>query len=209
MTKTELVQMLGWRLGDRDDVGARVDLELAFLQDYVLETKPWAPWFLLTEEATVVTVAGERRLPLPEDFLLEDEDSHLFLTTVDGSSILLQKVEFDNGAVKWPGEGTPVAYTLKGTYIQFFPIPDAAYTVQMHYYGKDASLSTDFANSKWLKYAGDLVAAELGKVLAEKHYRDAAAAAAFAADAQLAWKRLYDKHTAMQEINSSRVMGVK
>ena len=71
MTKTELFQILSWRLGDRDDLNPRMETELNFVQDYVLEANAWLPWFLVTEESEALLVAGERRLPLPTDFLSE------------------------------------------------------------------------------------------------------------------------------------------
>lgn len=206
MTKAELVQLLGWRLGDRDDMAARIDAELPFIQEQVLEAQSWCPWFLLTEEATASTTVGERRVPLPEDFLMEAEESHLYITLVYGD-IPLVKMDFDVALEKYPGEGTPAAYAIQGRNLCLFPVPGEVWPITMNFYGRDVSIRDDSANSLWLKYAGDLVLAELGKVIAGKHIKDGAAEASFAADAQLAWKRLYQAHIARDELNISRRMG--
>lgn len=205
MTKADVVQLLGWRLGDRDDMAARIDAELPFIQEQVLEAQPWCPWFLLTEEATASTTVGERRVPLPEDFLMEAEESHLYITLVHGD-IPLVKMDFDSALAKYPGEGTPVAYAIQGRNLCLFPVPGEVWPITMNFYGRDVSIRDDSANSLWLKYAGDLVLAELGKVIAGKHIKDANAAAAFALDAQTAWNRLYHKHVAMTELNIERGM---
>ena len=207
MTKAELVQLMGWRFGDRDDLGERIELELDFVQDFVLESKEWLPWFLVTEESNATLVPHERRLPLPPDFLEEIEESALWLELKDGVTVELKKMEFDIAARKYPGEGQPQVFCRVGEYYQFFPIPDYDYRVFMRYYGKDDRLRDELASPKWLKYAADVVMAELGKVISDKHIKDVQAAASFAADAQMAWQRLYAKHTSQQEVNMARALG--
>lgn len=207
MTQAELIQLLSWRLGDRDDMEERILAEMPYVQDYVLEAKPWCPWFLLTEEAHASTTVGERRLPLPEDFLMEAEESHLYLELSDGSTTPLRKLDFDVAAAKLPGSGLPLAYSVSGNRYELFPIPDGVYTVYMTYYGKDSRLTDTATESQWMKYAGDVVAAELGKAIAEKHLRDMQGAQAFAAEAAEAWTRLYHKHIARGEVNISRALG--
>lgn len=207
MTKAELVQLMGWRFGDRDDLEDRIELELDYVQDYVLESKEWLPWFLTTEEVNVTLTAEERQLPLPEDFLAEIEESALWLELQDGSTVELEKMDFDVAARKYPGVGQPIVFCRVGEFFQFFPIPDYNYTVFLRYFGKDERIRDALARPKWLKYASDVVMAELGKIIADKHIKDAQAAAGFSADAQAGWQRLYAKHTAMQEINQARSLG--
>ena len=207
MTKTELFQILAWRLGDRDDLNPRMETELNFVQDYVLEANAWLPWFLVTEESEALLVAGERRLPLPTDFLSELEESALWLELTDGTTEELPKGAFDVLARKHQGEGKPLAYSVQGEYFHLFPIPDLPYKVFMRYNQKDSRITDEGTPSRWLKYCADLVLAELGFVLAGKHIKDAGLAAAFQADAQASWKKLYDRHIAQQEINQARSMG--
>lgn len=208
MTYDDLVKIVGWRLGDRDDMAARIALELDTIQDNVLEAKPWHPWFLQSELASASTLADERRVPLPLDFLGEIEESHLYIV-IDGELVELPKRDPDIAQKAFPGTGTgtPKVYAISGLYFQFYPIPDQAFEVQMRYYAKDARISDPANDTNWLKFASDVVLAELCYVLAAKHIKDAEAAAGFAQDAQVAWKRLYDKHTAMLEINQPRSLG--
>jgi hypothetical protein len=212
MNKADLVKIVGWRLGDRDDMVSRIDLELDYIQDYVLEAKPWHPWFLQSELSMATTTPGERRVPLPVDFLAEVEESHLYIVDPSASkSIELVKKDPDVAQKMMQGAeiatGFPRGYAISGLYFQFYPTPDDAYEIQMQYYAKDARISDSAASPKWLQFASDVVLAELCNVLAAKHIKDAEAAAGFAADAQVAWRRLYDKHTAMAELNQPRSLG--
>jgi hypothetical protein len=208
MTKDDLVKVVGWRLGDRDDMASRIDLELDILQDTVLESKPWQPWFLESELAYASTFPNERRVPLPVDFLGELEESHLYV--VEPTTLVqreLVKKDPDVALRMFPESGAPLAYAVSGLYFQFFPKPDDAYPIAMRYYAKDVRISTSTADSRWMKFAPDIVLAELCMALASKHIKDPEAAAGFAQDAQVAWKRLYDKHVAMAEINQPRSLG--
>jgi hypothetical protein len=106
---------------------------------------------------------------------------------------------------QYPGTGRPKAYSIGADEFRFGPTPDAIYTVKMRYKAKDTTLDTNIEN-QWLKYASDVVLAELGIVMAEKHMQHPKLAEAFRNDAGVAWTRLYSKHTAREEDNHSRVM---
>lgn len=203
MTKAELVTLLGYRLGDRDDMAGRVDAELPYVQEYILEAKEWLPWFLLKEDNSLVTVVGTRVVALPTDFLLESEEGGLYLTRNGEIVKRLVKMDFNAALAKYPAEGEPEAYSIFGDAIQLFPIPSEALGLALTYYGKGNSL---LATSQWYTHAGDVIAAEVGRLLAEKHIKDSNAAAGFALDAQTAWNRLYHKHVAMTELQTERAM---
>lgn len=212
MDKADLVKIVGWRLGDRDDMVDRIDLELDYIQDYVLEAKPWHPWFLQSELASASTQPGERRVALPMNFLAEVEESHLYIVEpTTGKQIELIKKDPDVAQALVMGAevsvGFPRFYAISGLYFQFYPTPDAAYEVQMQYYSKDERISDSAASPKWLRFASDVVLAELLQLLAGKHIKDAEAASGFATDAQAAWNRLYQKHIAMAELNQPRSLG--
>lgn len=215
MTYDDLVKMVGWRLGDRDDMAPRIPFELDFIQDTVLETMPWHPWFLESEGSTANTTIGERRVPLPGDFLGEVEESHLYVETENGAQMELRKMDADVAQAKYreveylAGGGTPQAYAISGLYYLIYPLCDKSYPLHMRYYAKDVRMSDtlETPNSRWLQYASDLVLAELCQVLAAKHIKDQAAAAGFAADASAARLRLYSVHTARMETNQPRSLG--
>jgi hypothetical protein len=215
MTHDDLVKIVGFRLGDRSDMASRVDLELDFVQDTVLEAMPWHPWFLESEAATASTVVGDRRVPLPLDFLGEVEESHLYAEADNGALLELKKLDPDVaqskfGAIETAGYGGfPLAYAVSGLYYMIYPASDKPYPIHMRYYAKDVRMSdpAQTANSKWLRFAQDLVLAELCQVLAAKHIKDAEAAAGFAKDASEARTRLYATHTARMETNQPRSLG--
>lgn len=205
MNLTELQEILGWRLGDRSDMGPRMLAELPILQETILEANPWLPWFLLSTWTGVSTSAGTAEVAVPTDFLLEAEESALYVQDSDGNWIELPKDASDVLAAKYLGSGFPRAYSLVGNSFRFFPVPDAPYPLKMvDYYARADAIATLSPVSPWLTEASDVVLGELGKVISEKHLKDGAMAATFAQDAARGWKRLYDKHIAREEVNFSR-----
>ena len=213
MTLDDLKKMVGFRLGDRADMDERVDLELPYVQSIVLEGKPWFPWFLESEIANAMTEAGEQRVPLPQDFLGEIEESHLYILPPNGGrSVKLQKKDPDTARDMFSDpdvQGFPRAYSIQGLYFLFTPVPDDIYSISMRYYARDVSMVDPLLTptSRWLQYASDVVLAELCYLLASKHIKDPEAAGNFQADAAAAWKRLLDIHTARMELNQSRSLG--
>jgi hypothetical protein len=208
MDKADLVKLVGWRLGDRDDLALRIDAELDVVQDLVLEGHVWLPWFLQKEAPVINTVAGVQALTLPEDFLAEVEERapRLYDATL-GRSKELVKVDLDIGYRQYSGQGQPQVYAFAFQAYQLLPVPDQVYPIYITYYAKDVRLNAENVTSLWLKYAADVVLAELCQIIARNHIKDPEAAAGFAQDAQVAWKRLYDKHVSILETNHPRALG--
>jgi hypothetical protein len=189
------------------DVTEQTKLEAQFLQENVLERNVWTPWFLETEIADTLTVAGEERVQLPVDFLAEVEEQALWRYQEGEveSMIPLKKMDYDDMLRRYPGTGTPLAYAMGGEYFFLGHIPDAEYTLKMRYFARDESLSSNIQN-KWLKYASAVFLAELGVIMAEKHMQHFELAKIFRTDAASAWNVLYATHVARMEANQSRVM---
>lgn len=207
MNLTDLKQIAGWRLGDRDDMEPRIAAELPVLQETVLEGNPWLPWFLLSTWDGA-TVSSTQTVALPADFLMESEESALYIQDTSGAWHELGKEAPDVLRRKYSGEGIPQGYAILGNSIYFYPTPDQAYPLCLDkYFAKADPIATLSPVSVWLDEASDVVLAELCQVLAAKHLKDANAAAGFAADASKAWARLYNKHIAREEINTVRIMG--
>lgn len=207
MLRDDLFSLLSQRLGNRADLISRMETEVQLLQDTVLEQHAWLPWFLETEIATATTTVGDERVLLPVDFLIEIEEEALwvYVDTEENPYSALKKMPYDAMIARYPGPGRPYAYALGGNYFLLRYIPDAEYIVKMRYMAKDDALTTNIQN-KWLKFASDVVLAELGIVFAEKHMQHFELAQTFRADATAAWNRLYSVHVARQEANLSRVM---
>lgn len=208
MLRDDVVKLLAWRLGSRKNFTDRILAEMEYAQRSVLETNEWLPWFLETEMVNTVTTSGDNRVALPADFLLEIEEQHLWYVNSEGKELVLGKADYDFLQARYAltENGEPKHYAL-GAQFFIFPTPDAAYTLHLRYYGADTSMVVDNVETKWLKHASDLVIAAAGKELAEKHIQNDALAVKYENDLVKAWTRLLNKHTAMQEINQSRVAG--
>lgn len=208
MIRDQLIQLLGWRLGDRTDMGERIIAEMPFVQRQELEQHAWLPWFLETELAEALTAPGDARVALPEDFLAEIDEQHLWIVKEAGQpSVELLKWEYDDAKRQFPGSGEPVAYAVTGRYFHLFPTPELAYPVQMRYYAMAPDMSLDNSETPWLKYASDVVLNALGRHIAGTHLQNPQLAERFAADLQNAWTTLYTRHTARQEVNMERALG--
>ena len=208
MTRDQLIELLGYRLGDRTDMGPRALAEMPLVQGSTLEGNKWLPWFLEKDFAGV-TVAGQDYVSLPADFLTEIEESHLWLTTAEGKQLRLVKKDLDvlKSLCMEAASQQPCYYARVKGKIVLGPVPDAEYPLTMQYYGQDADMSAANLETEWLKHAGDVVMAELGYVLASKHIQIPELAAAFQQDAVRAWERLYVRHCEIQETNQLRAMG--
>lgn len=208
MLRDDAVRLLAWRLGSRKNFTERILAEMEYAQRQVLETNEWLPWFLETEMVNASTSIGDRRVALPDDFLLEIEEQHLYYVNSEGKEVPLGKADYDFLQARYAltEDGPPVHYAL-GAQFFLFPVPDAVYVLRQRYYAADTSMIADNVETKWLKHAGDLVIAATGKELAEKHIQNTTLAQGFINDMAKAWARLLNKHTAMQEINQSRVAG--
>lgn len=205
MLRDALIATLNWRLGNRK-FDERIIAEMPFVQSTILEGKEWCPWFLETELAHASVTPGESRVVLPEDFLMEIEEQDLVLVTAAGAELPLDKLDMDKAERKFPGTGQPQVYAISARYFHFFPCPVEEYVVETRYYGRDTDMAAQNVETAWLKHAPDVVLAELGQILAGKHLQNPNLAAQFGQDAAAAWDRLYKKHTAMGELNKSRVM---
>ncbi len=177
VARARIQQTLGFRSDKETEI-------IAALQDaqVMLERGATLPWFLQSEVASIVTVDGEERVPLPTDFLREWEDDPLwyFVAGSGGDDDTWTELAKDDLALlrsKYPGEGAPVAYALDVKYFRIFPTPDDAYTLKMIYFKKDAVLTTNVEN-QWLTYFPYLVIGEAG-ILLSAGLRDANALAIF------------------------------
>ena len=135
------------------------------------------------------TTAEDSTVGLPTDFL-EMRDMHLRTTPVQ-SLTYYSPSAFYAGS-RTTDNGKPVDYTILANEIQFAPVPDTAYSVQMLYYAKPQYLSdTNITNAFLANYPDALLYAALGE--AEPYLMN---------DARLqTWAALYDR--AILAINTS------
>jgi hypothetical protein len=206
MIKSKVVDLIKSRLGNRTDTGidAKIVAELDAAQEALERFGDFTPWFLLSETATYTTVVGESRVPIPDDMLQEYEEGALFYL-----GEVLDKYEYDALRSKYYGlSGAPEAYALVNDYFILFPTPDAAYSIDMKYYMKDALISTisDTGENRWLKEASSWIIARTGTAIA-RFIKDTEAAALFASDEQRAQTDVYKRHIDRMERNVDRQSG--
>jgi hypothetical protein len=131
--------------------------------------------------ARATTTGGESTVGLPTDFL-EMRDLHL--RTTPASSVTYLSPNSFYAIARTTDSAKPLNYTILASEIQFAPIPDDAYSVQMLYYAKPQYLSdTNIVNVFLTNYPDALLYAALGE--AEPYLMN---------DARLqTWAALYDR----------------
>ena len=135
------------------------------------------------------TTASDSTVGLPTDFL-EMRDMHLRTTPVQ--SLTYRSPNAFYAGSRTTDSGKPIAYTILAREIQFAPVPDTTYSIQMLYYAKPQYLSdTNITNAFLANYPDALLYAALGE--AEPYLMN---------DARLqTWAALYDR--AITAINTS------
>jgi|SRR6188768_1765817 len=156
-------------LGFRKDQTANAQIALGAAQEHY-ENGPIRPWFLLSETLSIVTAIGERRLPMPADFLAESDESSLFYSDDEEDEFELVKRDYDY-LIKTIGNkasGLPTSYSTDGVYFNLFPTPDNLYSLKAKMYRKDVSVSTLSASdtNKWLTFAPNCLIGWAGANLA-------------------------------------------
>lgn len=143
--------------------------------------------------ATATTTANDATLGIPTDFI-EMRDIHLQTVPRMSLKYLSPNAFYANARVT--DVGPPINYTVLASEIQFAPIPDTAYSVQMLYYAKPPLLSDTNSSNTFLSHCPDLLLyASLGE--AEPYLMN---------DARLqTWAALYDR--SLNSINVSDQAG--
>jgi len=205
MTFDEIITLTLNRCGAR---AASVTLQEAALAELGLiqtrlEEAPEVPWFLLTEQTSTTLGLGEPRIPLPENFLLEEEEAHLWIQN-DGIWKPLFKEEYDliQATYSETEPALPKNYAIRGLYFFLGPTPDDTYPLRMTYY-KSQDVPALGIENRWAKYAPDVLIAELGKVMSGQYLSDYKKAASFERDIAIAQGRMLTKQIARDEINKA------
>lgn len=208
MTLTELITLLQYRCGNRDDLTTPITVELALVQSTHLERAgSFLPWFLESDLTTLSTVAGDMDVAFPADYLAEIEGSTLWYQAEDLSWKKLVKKPYDYIQEKNLEAGAPKYYHVGATGFLIGPTPDAIYTLRFRYYKKDSTVSAGTDTNLWLTYAQDLIVAEVGARVCKYHTRDAVGEERFLQDAIEARSRLFVVHESKQHVNRRYGMG--
>ena len=142
------------------------------------------------------TTASDSTVGLPTDFL-EMRDIHVRTTPVQSLTYRSPNAFFAGS--RTTDIGKPIDYTILSSEIQFAPVPDTAYSIQMLYYAKPTLLSDSNTSNVFLaNYPDALLYAALGE--AEPYLMN---------DARLqTWAALYDRSiTAINTADQSSEYG--
>jgi hypothetical protein len=119
----------------------------------------------------------------------------------------LTQDEFSIIKGKRPGAAPPTYYSLMGGHIYLRPIPDAAYTLRLLYYGADNVLDTLDSTNLWLVHAADWFVAEVGFIIASQYMSMPESAKVFEMDRREARARVMNDTIARREAGWQRAMG--
>lgn len=184
MDVNAIVQTLKWRLSRFTSTGALTDemviTELNLAQTR-MEHKAVLPWFLLSNMASEDLQVGQERVQLPDRFLVENDESDLWLVDPEGVRTPLKKTDYDSMRNKYTKGGTPKEYAIVGRYFYLRPVIDApGYKIEMIYFkGAPEIIAGGPEGDEWLRHYPDLLIAEAGRVLAEFYLKMPQASTAF------------------------------
>ena len=179
--------------------------ELQVLQDN-LEADIWLPWFL--QDSTILTTSiGDHAVSFPTGFIREISDGGIWLLR-DGKRVKqILKNDFDYLTTRYETtEGEPEAYAIMGGTFQIFPMPDAVYSLELFFFGKDTVIDgTVVTSNEWTTRASDLIIGEIGAIIAGQYTADDKAAQYFGGQATRGRARLVNAQIAWEEANRIRV----
>lgn len=186
MTRDEAVARIQQGIGFRSDLNDQIISALKEAKRR-LEKGRTLPMFLLQEQQTItVSVANGGLFPYPTGFLREwqEEPPSYGTTGNDGGDDVIsdvaticfpEKLDYNVAKARFinADAGRPLAYSLRKTGLQFFPTPDATYTLDWAFFQASVDLSTNVANNEWLDEnegnpealigkAGMIITADLG-----------------------------------------------
>lgn len=157
MTRDEAVARIQRGLGFRDDLTDEIISSLKEARR-LLETGRSLPDFLLQEEQTLVVPAGSANVDLPDGFIREWQEQPLRYTSPDNDALIveLEKLDYIIAEKRFPPDNTdagrPLAYTLVGNAIKFWPAErDIQYTLRWAYYKHSVAFDSNVADNEWLQ----------------------------------------------------------
>lgn len=207
MTRDEMVAAIHRHLGFRSDQTANILLELP-LALRRLEYAPTKPWFLLSSDEALATVADTATVALPSDFIEEYEEDGLSIYSPDDEEwIALVKNDLDVLRKLFGSTaGFPSGYAIVGSSIHLYPIPDDAYDLRLSYYGNDTALSAGGDTNGFLTHFPEFLIGTIGIRIAQT-LRDKDALVAFREMTAEARIEMYRQNESKKHANATYQMG--
>lgn len=216
LNRTQIITVVLNRAGNRaDDTTlvdfAKMELNLAIAE---LESQPFLPWFLLSNEVTLTITSGDPNVTLPADFLREYEDEDVWYYNADNTPtrVALTKIDVDDLTQLHRGvdANEPTTYALVGNQFVIGPTPsDAAAlgSLKTRHFARSTELTDSVLTNPWTLNADFLLVNKLGHVMAEQYLRDQVLAASFEKKFILSYDLLMKTHVAREQANRDAQMG--
>lgn len=206
MDRDTIVARVHKRLGNRTGLDTDIQNEIKLTQE-TLERGLELPWFLKTNDATLVTVADTATVALPSDYLRDTDENPLWIEDSNGDWNIVLKERFDVlKATNYENNpALPKNYALIRDDIHLFPTPDAVYSLDLYYFGADTTVTSNIEN-QWLKYAPALIINSVGLEIAE-YSRDSGAIAYFTPKVVNAMDMLMRENISRDEAGAKPTMG--
>lgn len=171
MTRDEIISLVQDRMTRTDNTAqAQAEIKMAQIE---LERNAFLPWFLITIDDSLATVADTETVALPTGFIREPDEEETCVWIEDQSTTPYQYTKLIKthtyaeilAKYRYDENQEPKAYYVEAaSNYRFRPIPEAVYPLRVMCYVKDTVLSSNITNS-WCTHAPDLVAARLGMLL--------------------------------------------
>ncbi len=210
MLRDDALSLLATRL-TRADLVTEGLAEMQLAQSR-LELQAFLPWFLIKETTALVTAANQDTIALPSDFLRETEEDEgkFWLTDTSVTPTLYTELEKRTHGLlvaEFPDDiaAQPQKYAVVGSLIYLRPVPDAAYTTRLMYYGRAEALTSNIENA-WLLNAPELLIARTGMQLS-RYDADKGMYDMFKEDYALALIELHTADEARRQAGMDALMG--
>lgn len=183
MTLDQAIAEVQKVLGYRTDKETEITSLFTFMQKEA-EQRPVLPWFLRTDDTSLVTVAHQDFIDLPTGFLRADDTDALYVYFTGDLTDEPMWVPVEKDSPKYlrtaiqqlvptTAEGRPQGYSELADKFRLFPTPDKVYPMRMIYYKEDAVPATGQEN-KWLKHLPYLLIGAVGTRVAASSHNDRA-----------------------------------
>lgn len=215
MTKDDVITRIKRGLGFRTDLDDAIVDALVEAQ-MLLEGATTLPWFiekaatLYTSNDGLISGTVAASVPLPSDFIrIVEDEGFRYLETSEQNGLWLHRRPYDESRTYYLEDDAqaPIAYTLRGASIVFFPAPDEVYPLDWTYYAKQEALTGTAATNQWLINVPYLLIGMAGRTVA-KDLEYTESAAKFEIQ-MLTWRDWLQREMAMREqAHMPRKMGV-
>lgn len=152
MDREEILNLIRDRMGfNKNFDEAIVYRHLDYVQQQYerVTRKTPLPWFLFNATYTTVTVADQRTISKPTNFITVHDNWEMTVTNADGDITPVYRVsDYDLGKDDRGATGLPTCYVYDGTSFYLYPKPDTVYTITLPHYAKSAELS-ESATHDW------------------------------------------------------------